>query len=321
MNQVFKAIGSTITIAALTACGGGGGDSGGSTVKYTQADIKNTATLGVLTSVVSGDKVGAAMAFLGGVIQGFSTDPGGSRSVPAASCASGGAGGGSLTASVTKTAVRTGLAVGDSISYTFANCVFGSSGLTFNGTVKLTAQTEAINLDSANYQVSYQAGMTGFSMKSGTTTANFGGTANVVSSLTSNTTSSGTFTVPTGQTFSAVVTGGSSGPFSMDFAAGTTFTGTEVSSPNTATRKLDGTVNVGTTGAAVPLVITTPAALSGTTTSGLFVGTFGVVNTKASNLATSVSISGTNASVSGDTDGNGSLDLVFSTTWTALTTQ
>lgn len=320
MNQVFKAIGSTTAIAVLTACGGGG-DSGGSSVKYTQADVKNTATLGVLTSVVSGDKVGAAMAFLGGVLQGFSTDVNGSRSVPTVSCASGGAGGGSLTASVNKTAVRTGLAVGDNITYTFANCTFGSTGLTFNGTVKLTAQNEAANLDSATYQVSYQASLTGFSMKSGTTTTNFSGIANVVSSLTSNNTSSGSFTVPTGQTFSAVVTGGSGGPFSMDFAAGTTFTGTEVTSPNAATRKLDGSVSVGTTGAAVPLVITTPAALSGTISSGLFVGTFGVVNTKAPNLATSVSISGTNASVSGDTDGNGSLDLVFSTTWTALTTQ
>jgi hypothetical protein len=46
--------------------------------------------------------------------------------------------------------------------------------------------------------------------------------------------------------------------------------------------------------------------------------TSGVITTKADDLATSVTVSGNTATVSGDSDRNGSLDLVFSTNWTSL---
>jgi len=54
-----------------------------------------------------------------------------------------------------------------------------------------------------------------------------------------------------------------------------------------------------------------------------FVATSGVIAIKSTtqNLATSTTFSGVTANVSGDTDGNGSLDLTFESSWAALITR
>ncbi len=320
MNQVFKTIGSAVALASLAACGGGGDDAGSGPSKYRESDVKNVATLGAIASGMTGDRVGPALSFLGGVLQGLSLDTGGSRSTGTTSCATGGSGSGTLSAVVTKSAVRAGMAVGDQVTYTFANCVFANASFTFNGTVKLTAQTDAVNLNSATYQVGYSAAFTNFSVKAGALTTTLGGSANAVSSLTSGNAASGTFTVPSGQSLTAVISGGAAGPFSLTYGAGTTFAGSDVTSPNSASRKLDGAVSAGASGATAPLTIATPVALTGTlSNAGQFSATSGVLNTKSSDLATSVTFSGTGATVSGDSDRNGSLDLVFQSSWAALT--
>ena len=309
MNQVFKTIGSAIALSALAGCGGGGDDAGSGPTKYRESDVKNVVTLGAIASGMTGDRVGPALSFLGGILQGLSLDAGGSRSTGTTSCATGGSGSGTLSAVVTKSAVRAGMAVGDQVTYTFTNCVFANASFTFNGTVKLTAQTDAVNLNSATYQVGYSATFTSFSVKAGALTTTLGGTANAVSSLTSGNAASGTFTVPAGQSLTAVISGGAAGPFSLTYG-----------SPNSASRKLDGAVSAGASGATAPLTIATPVTLTGTlSNAGQFSATSGVLNTKSSDLATSVTFSGTGATVSGDSDRNGSLDLVFQSSWAALT--
>lgn len=120
--------------------------------------------------------------------------------------------------------------------------------------MKLTAQTDVVNLNSTT-------------LKSGSLTTILGGTANAVSSLTSGNAGSGTFTVPIGQSLTAVISGGAAGPFSLTYGAGTTFAGSDVTSPNSASRKLDGAVSAGASGATAPLNLATPLALTGTLSS------------------------------------------------------
>lgn len=317
MSPVFKVSASLVAVAALTACGGGGGDS--SAPKYSQGDVKNIAQLGPLTAVVTGDKVTLGLSLLGVHLQSFSAETGGSRTLPTATCAVNGAGGGTFTTTLNKSAVRTGLIAGDSITTVYSNCDFGGSGMVINGTSKLTAQSSVVNLSDDNYQVNYQAELTGFSIKRSGITTNLNGITNATSTSVSRNSYTDSFSVPAGRSFSANLLGGSGGPFTMTFAAGTTFTGTDVSSPNSASRKIDGTVSISVGSTSGSAIITTPTVLSGTlNASGVFIATSGVITTKVDDLATSATVSGNTVTVSGDSDRNGSLDLVFSTSWTSL---
>ena len=178
MSSFLKVGASLIAATALAACGGGGDDSPTS-AKYTQADVKNVATLGASSLVITGDRVGLILYFLGNLLQGISTDAGGSRSSPAASCASTQGGGGTLAFTLTKSAVRTGLAVGDQLTYTFVNCSFSAGAMVLNGTFVLTAQSVAANLNAATYQVGFRANMTNFSTLVGGTTTTVSGSIDV----------------------------------------------------------------------------------------------------------------------------------------------
>jgi hypothetical protein len=81
-------------------------------------------------------------------------------------------------------------------------------------------------------------------------------------------------------------------------------------------------IGVGSAGP-VRLTIATPVALSGSTLSGSFAANAGEIHATATDqdLVTATTINGADATVSGDTDRNGSLDLVFSTTLAALLAQ
>jgi hypothetical protein len=316
VSQVRKLIASVTSLVALAACGGGGDSP--PLAKYSQTDIKNVAALGVLTTAITGDKVGFDLGFFAGFLQGLSTDTGGSRTVTNASCVINGSGGGTLTTTITKSAVHTGLIAGDQVTLTAVNCTVGGTSQTINGTAALTAQSTVVSTVSGTFKLSYQADLSNFSVKTSASTTNAIGVINAVYELTGNNSVAQSFTVPAGHAFAASVATGSN-LFVMSYDAATTFASTDVISPNSASRKLDGTLTAGTTAATVPLVVATPTALSGTTTSGLFVATSGAINTKSNDLPTSITFSGNTATVSGDTDGNGSLDLTFLSSWAALT--
>ena len=197
-----------------------------------------------------------------------------------------------------------------------------------NGVARLTAQSTIVPAIGGNFAVSFEANMTGFSYTSDSKTARYDGVANVVFGMTGGGNSTGlNFAIPAGKSFSTLITpyvaGKAMTAVSIEYGAGTTFAGSDAVTPNSASRKLDGSIVMSTGGAAsLPLAISTRSTLSGTTTTGLFVPTSGVIATKATdeNIATSTTVSGVRATVSGDTDGDGSLDLVFDSSWSALMT-
>ena len=323
MTQVVKIIGSTIAVAALSACGGGG-DSGATPSKFTQAEVKAVATLGLLAVEGSGGVVSLGFAYMGGLMESLAGDSGGSRSIDlTAMCTSG-----TTRLDVIKTAVRTGLISGDQVTVTADQCAVAGTGFVLNGVTKLTAQNTLAARVGGNYVLSFEAAMTGFTFTADGKTTQFDGVANAAVDVTGdgNTTSVG-FAVPAGRTFSAMTTPYEAGKalpaISITYGAGTTSVASEVSAPNNASRKLDGSITLSTGGApAMSLVISTPSILLGTTATGPFVATSGVIDTKATdeNVATSTTVSGVRATVSGDTDGNGSLDLVFDSSWLTLMT-
>jgi hypothetical protein len=320
MKNNLNAIISVAFAATLTACGGGGdGDEVTKASPYTKLDAVNSATLGVLTTTLTGEHVGLAIYYFSEVLRIFSSDTIGTHSFPGEPCDDTAAGSGTYSVNVSKDAVRTGFAAGDKIIYTFSKCKY--SGLVLDGTFKLTAQGSVVNLDSTAYSVDYLADMTGFSLTYDAVTTRLYGTAHATYSRTANHVETLGFTVPANQTLTAAVTT-SRGDFVMAYGTGTTFAGTEAFSANAASRKLDGSLNVQTQSAgAVPSQVSTPTALAGTTTSGKFVATSGVINVKSADLSTSTTFSGVAAKVSADTDRNGSLDLVFDSNWTELTTR
>jgi hypothetical protein len=90
---------------------------------------------------------------------------------------------------------------------------------------------------------------------------------------------------------------------------------------NTFSSKLDGLVTYTTTSGNVGLNFNTITPLTGSLVSGRPIPTAGVLRVKETsvNLLTETSISGSTATVKADSNGDGTLDLTFATTYTALT--
>jgi len=322
MNRISRVFGSATVIVALSACGGGGGGESSATpaptaAKYTQSDVQRISALGVQATVLSGRSGVDAMNRLGAIVQLFSTDNGGSRVVDEPICATG-----TATATVSKSAVRTGLIPGDQVTMSFTQCAINGSTHVLNGTAKLTARTIVATPPGGDYAVDFEAVMTGFSIKVASgAVEQYDGVLDIKSSVIAGNAYTNGFTVPAGQTFTNTIVG-ASGPIALVYGSGATFAATDVGSPRSASRKLDGSVSISLDSAgAVALAINTPTALSGSTVTGGFVADSGVINTTSTGqtLETSTTFSGESAMVSGDSDGNGSLDLVFNTTWVALT--
>jgi hypothetical protein len=100
MNRLSKLFLAPVAAAALVACGGGGSDASSNgasaapsdntppvttppVTKYSQADVKNVASLGALTQIITANEVGNMLAFAGGAIQGASTNESGSNVIDA----------------------------------------------------------------------------------------------------------------------------------------------------------------------------------------------------------------------------------------------
>ena len=204
---------------------------------------------------------------------------------------------------------------------TYAKCAIAGTGYVVDGVAKLTAKTVVAAPGSSDYSVGFEATMAGFSINIGGKLSQYEGVLDINSSVTANNVYGFSLAVPAGKTFSDTMSGGGNTPIRLVYNAAATFAETAVVTPNTASLKLDGSVSVGVGSlGSLPLLIATPVALSGTESTGTFVANSGVININSTsrNLATSTTFSGANASVSGDSDGNGSLDLVFDSTWAAL---
>ncbi|XVJ70252.1 MAG: hypothetical protein HEQ39_11815 [Rhizobacter sp.] len=247
------------------------------------------------------------IAFGDSLLKGESTRASSSRLPAVAACDSG-----TFLFSVTKSGSRLGLDAGDSLLIIFSNCSF--SGLVFNGSMRLTAQGNISNVSSA-YNIRYLATMTNWSVRNGSLTTTTSGNMDINSSNTAI-----AFTVPTNQSVTSASTV-SSGTVTSIYRAGTTALSVDTISPNTASRKLDGTVVVSTSSGQLTFDVATPTAFAGTTSGGRFEPNTGAMTFRqpGGTSNASISISGNTATVSGDTDGNGTPDLSFTTTWAALT--
>jgi hypothetical protein len=322
MSHRLRIIGSAIAIASLSACGGGG-DSGVPTKRFAQAEVRAVATLGALAIEESGQVVSLAFIYMGGFLQGLATDSGASRSVDLTfSCTTG-----TARLDVVKTAARTGLDAGDQVTLVADHCQAAGTEFAVNGTVKLTAQSSLAPAVGGNFAVNFESTMTGFSFTYAGVSTQYDGDANAVFKLTNGgTAASVSFAVPIGQTLSTTALAHAAGQpwsaLSLEYGPGTKYEGSDATSPNSASRKLDGAVSVKHGGRVALLFISTPSTLSGTTTTSSFVATSGVIAVKEmdENLATSTTISGVKASVSGDADGDGSLEMLFDSSWSELTT-
>jgi hypothetical protein len=314
-THFIQLTGSVLALATLAACGGGGGDGGNGDApaadpapQYTQSEIRSVAALGALATDMTAVVGSQGIEALGSVLYIFSADTGGTRTVARNdACESG-----TLEAQVSKANTQTGLGAGDQVALRFQNCSFGGAVLHGSATLKTR---QALVFTGDTIDESFEATLSNFTITrnnlamvyTGAIEAKFNATEASNRLVTE-------FRVPAAKTF-----GWKAAKLVLAYEAGTTFAGTDVLSPNTLSRKLDGRVSIGTD-TPVPLVITTPAALTGTRSqNGGFVPTAGSLKTVADDLETSIVSSGNTLTVSGDTDGNGSLDLSFNTTWTELT--
>jgi len=211
---------------------------------------------------------------------------------------------------------------GDRVTVTYVQCDASYTGFVVDGTVKLTARTPTTAFSFSGYTAGFEAEMTGLSITDSTALHRYKGVLEIEANRIGVGTSSGSFAVPAGKLFTGTTFVGST-PVVLAYGAGTTFAQTDTNlPPYIATRKLDGPVAIGVGSAGVvSLAITTPTALSGSTLFDPLDATAGVIGIAASdeNPSVSVTVKAASVTVSGDSDGNGSLDLAFDTTWAALT--
>lgn len=335
MNQV-RALFLLASVSVLAGCGGGSDSPApppplsvivpspapapvAGPASFSRDNIQAVASLGALTTLFTGS--GDGPIFMTAASTNFlltdSTFTSGS-STDTFSCVINGQGAGSLAVTTTKSATRIGYAVGDSVRLVYSNCRPGTSTVIRNGTINLTAQSAISNLAATSNSLSYQAVATNFTAEiTAADRSTYNGMMNVTSQTTSASAANSGFSIPTGQSYRVLYRG-----LTYTYLGGTTYRATAATAPANFTRKLDGDVNLNlssTPGTTIGLTIQTPTALA--SISSTFVAIAGTVATRdvLQNLATSVTVNGTAATVSGDTDRNGSLDLVFVTTWAALT--
>jgi hypothetical protein len=306
---------STLVVSSflLAACGGGGGGdsapapAAAGSARLTQSDIQTTARLGALTLLTS-DLDAKLLASVGGEsFISLSTFSSASTSPRSAPCTNGG----TLSVSVTKSATRVGFAAGDQLLIGYSNC--NLSGTVLNGSMRLTALGTISSVGSI-YDIRYAATLTNWSIRT-TSTTTFSGNADINYSNTVT-----AMTVPANQSLSISFTG-SSGTSTTTHRAGTSTRSVDTASPNTASRSLNGSLIFTNNAGQFNLDVSTVTAFTGTTSSGRFVPNTGTMTLRQSGNGSnaSVSVSGNMVTVGGDTDGNGTQDLSFTTTWTALT--
>lgn len=306
---------------ALAACGGGG-DSGsastspGSTpnapstsVKYTQADAQAVAAKGANAILFTGTRVGIALGFLGGIVANSSHINSGNVPTTTVTCA----GGGGYTYSFTKSAVRTGFVAGDQLVFNYNNCT--ASGVTVNGTTVLTLQNAVSAASFSDYDVVYEAKLTNFTVRALSISTTLNGTGNVGSRLVALNSTTQKLSVPAGQSLKAESNGGG-----VEYKSGSSLSLTEVTTPQSAQYELKGDVVLTKDGKTTALQISTPVAVKGIYPNQRFEPTSGTLTSRDTTLrlTTSTTLAGTSASVSGDSDDNGSMDLSFATTWNLL---
>jgi hypothetical protein len=324
MNISMSSLGCSVLLASLlSACGGGGSSTPATPAPiFGQAEAKSVAVLGLLTSELVFGQIQSEPSFFANYIVGYSNGvASGSSSAAVFSCATASGGSGTYSAATNKSGVYVGLKPNDKITLSFNACNLGGTGLVLNGGAVAVSNGTYANLPS---NALVQFALT-------TTNMDFGST-------TSKTRSNGVQSVVYDSTISAnlpLITSTATSNYSVAYfnpasasAASLIYTlnaGASVVSKllaaNTFSSKLDGLVTYTTTSGNVGLNFNTITPLTGSLVSGRPIPTAGVLRVKETsvNLLTETSISGSTATVKADSNGDGTLDLTFATTYTALT--
>ena len=284
-------------------------------LRFTQADMQTNTALGATNQILAGNYTSVLLGFFVPLLQDLSNEVSGIGNLGQRSCVINNQGSGTFTLFANKSGVRLGLAPGDTMRFNFINCRLGTSAITFNGNAAFTAQSLIAGLSSTSYDMAFRATFDDYSVSLNNSPLRFSGVIIGTSKLDGVTTNYG-FTVPAGEFFSVNGAG-----LTTRYLSSVNFSMSNTTTPNTFSRRLNGDITLQTTGTPVALTLQVTTALSGTrSASGTTVPTSGSFTTRNTgmNLLTSASINGAVVSVSGDSDSNGTLDLVFSTTWAAL---
>lgn len=319
MIRVFSISASIVALAALTACGGGGGDSAAtntSAVKYTQSDLQNATLYGSSAAVGGNNRTARVlMALSQQHLVDFSNQTTGSIAATNQPCAVAGVGSGTYGYAVTKSAVRTGFAAGDQVVLTFSGCDYAGVGLVNDGSITITARAPIATASASNFNFTFDASFTNFFQRFGSLRTGYSGLLNASTNNANANVRTINFIVPTGPDFLQLTSG-----VGVFFRPGTAATVIQSDAPATISYKFSGDVSITSLGNTNNLRVDTTTPIAGPLVSGQFSPNAGVLEVKDTglNITTSSTISGNTITVRGDTDRNGSLDLVFTTTWASL---
>lgn len=318
--------------SAVVGCGGGGGGNTPTTVAaprlYTSTEAKLVAGGGLVTVEALSGHMQLEQAFFANFIQGYSAagnTASGSSPTITISCASGGSGAGSFSSSVSKSGVYTGLKSNDTFNMSFNGCSLPGTGLTLNGQAVIQATADNLNLGS-NFLAQYRLTTANFDMSIGSSKFRSSGAQNIrydataagpsFSDLSSTVVGSyvyGIFNQASATTASVNVT----------LTTGAVLN-TKTTTSNTFVTSFNGSLQSSTSAGAFTSTISTAAPLSGpsNSTTGRPIPTSGILNATDTtlNLATSTTIQPVAVFVKFDSNGDGSLESTYTTTYTALTT-
>jgi hypothetical protein len=318
----------TLLASLLSACGGGGGDApapapvAATTKIYGQVDAKAVAGLGFLTNEFLFLQTLSEHAFFASLIQGYSTEAAsGSSPAVTESCATGGVGSGSITVSTSKAGVYVGLQTNDSLSFAFDACDFGD-GVLLGGNAVIVSKGNYANLP-ANFLVQYGLTTNNFDINLGKEKLRSNGVQSVKFDGTVAGTSYPEVTSTVGTSYAVSLFSPLTTPvpkLAIGFNAGASLYA-KYTATNTFVSKVDGVITASTSTGDVPLSLSTAVPLSGSVTGGRPIPTAGTLRVKSAvlNLQTETMVQGTSAQLKADSNGDGTLDLTFNTTYIALT--
>jgi hypothetical protein len=306
-------------VGPLASCGGGDSSTPAPApavpappaVVYTQAQITTSAKLAASTATIINGSMPVPLSLAAGIVYGAASSTAGSQTINGARCDTG-----TFDTTTVKAAARSGFAAGDRVNVVFNACQITVDGVTTttNGAVSVTVSADTrFNGETAPYDIPFQVNFTNFASTIASTSTVFNGGGNA--RVNSSTTFLASLAVPAGGNLSA-----RTGTLTLTYGAGFAFTATDGGSGSTGSLRVDGPVNAAVSGVGgVPLVLATPTALTGVTnSSGVITPTAGELRLNQPAPALTILPGASSTTVRGDTNGDGSLDLSFVTTWLAL---
>jgi hypothetical protein len=203
-----------------------------------------------------------------------------------------------------KAAARAGFAAGDRVNMVFSACSFNAAGINvvLNGTAETTLDQDLVFNGASNFTSTIGAG----------SAATFGGGGNAQLQDGASGTTVG-LTVPTGGRMTTTVGGAG-----VTYNPGVSFTFTE-GVTNTGSLRVNGPLITSGGGFSLPITLTTPTTLTGPVdVISVVTPTAGELRITGAGPEASITAAATSVTVRGDSNGDGSLDLSFVTTWPQL---